>query len=329
VDFSGLVKNYPLNRPLTDQERQHHLLQTKRLEVEPLDQLAVIKMNSTYLETVDKWFGWKGFVTTISLAILVIFTLPLGYMTGNSLLTAAGVLPTEDSRLEFLGFGLLMGAVLAAIWFFMVRLLKKESFRFTHYPIRYNRRTRMVHYFRTDGTTGSVPWDEVYFTLGFEGQMCGVRGHILTKDRQTVVDTFALSHTGVIHSHELDPVTQQYARSDFVRSHWEFVRRYMEEGPKEAAERVKFCMPVDGRRETAKGGAQRVFANFAGWPVAIVLMSPFCALISLARVFAMRTSEIPQWPQEIEDACEVEANDPYAIAGDSAGDKVPMHQGAR
>jgi hypothetical protein len=41
-------------------------------------------------------------------------------------------------------------------------------------------------------------------------------------------------------------------------------------------------------------------------------LSPAFLLFSLGRVIAMWTSQIPKWPQEVEDACTVEPNDPYA-----------------
>lgn len=322
----GLDHQFPLNRPLTGQEQTHRLQQKKRLDVDPLYQLAVIKMNSTYLESVDKWFGWKGIISAIAITVLLIFTTSFGYMGVNALLTAAGFYPTEQSRSDYFIFGSGMTLVLGLIWWAMLQMIKKEAFAYTHYPIRFNRRTRTVHFFHTDGSTASVPWDDIYFTLAASGAMWGVRGHVLAEDRWTVIDTFALSHTGVIYSHELDPTTEQYSSPDFVRAHWEFVRRYMEEGPEEAARQVQFCMPVDGRRETAMGGAQRVFANFAGnSTVFLLFLFPFLAWISLVRVFAMRTSKVPVWPAEIEAACKIESDDPFIVVGDSAGDRVAPH----
>jgi hypothetical protein len=64
------------------------------------------------------------------------------------------------------GHGLLFGLLaLALIW-----LLRKESFAYTHYPMRFNRKTRTVHVFRPNGTVLSVPWDQLYFTLGHMAQ---------------------------------------------------------------------------------------------------------------------------------------------------------------
>lgn len=84
-------------------------------------------------------------------------------------------------------------------------------------------------------------------------------------------------------------------------------------------------MPVDGRTETAIGGMHRVFAEFSGssW-IALLMIAPFCLAVCVGRVLAVRTGRIPQWPQEVEEACAVEEGDPYAIAGDAAGDRVAV-----
>ena len=71
MEFTGIFVKYPVNRPLTEQERAQQLKQGQRLNVEPLYQLSVIKMNFTYLESVDKWFGWKGFLTLVALAFML------------------------------------------------------------------------------------------------------------------------------------------------------------------------------------------------------------------------------------------------------------------
>lgn len=153
-----------------------------------------------------------------------------------------------------------------------------------------------------------------------------MRGHVLAADRETVVESFALSHHDVTHHQDLDPAATQYSDQDFVRSHWEFIRRYMEEGPNTVIDPVQFCIPVDGRRESAIFGMHRVFANFSGhsW-VMIAMVAPICLTIALFRIFAMRTSKIPCWPQEVEAACVVEDGDPYAITGDADGRRMAVY----
>lgn len=327
MEFSGLLVKYHINRPLTEQERAHHLQQKRRLNLEPHYQLSVIAMNSTYLESVDKWFAWKGVLTAVASLLLALFgwmALAILSLTAHS----AAVDRLNDGSTHIAN-GLGIVAAISLLGWPCVWLLRKESFAYTHYPLRFNRKTRMVHVFQLDGTTISVPWDEIFFTLGKMGTQWEVRGHVLDADRDTVRATFALSCVRVLSDPDIDPGTKQFSNQDLVRSHWEFIRRYMEEGPKHLSGQVQFCMPVDGRRESAKGGAQRVFANFAEAPVLLwLVVFPLCAIISLFRILAMRTSRIPSWPKNIDEVCIIAVDDPFAIRGDVGGDRVAVYPNA-
>ena len=316
---------YRANRPLTEKERAYHLKQHQRLNVEPHYQLSVIKLNSTYLETVDKWFAWKGSISAIAIVVFTMFVGTLGTISLSWLLEAVG--GTSEDSAYWLANSAGMAVLGACIGWCAVWLLRKESFALTHYPIRFNRKTRMVHVFRTDGTVLSVPWDEVFFTLEHMVQWneFEVRGHVLEPDKVTVRESFALSYLGSLSHMDADPNCTEFSSQDFVRANWEFVRRYMEDGPQAVAGQVQFCMPVATRRESVMVSAQRVFANIAGAPLPLFLMLfPFCAVISLFRLIAMRTSKVPQWPKEIDAVCAIEPNDPYAIEGNAGGDRAAV-----
>lgn len=81
----------------------------------------------------------------------------------ESLMDLLGLLETNRSRQDYAFFAALAGAILAAICWGMLALLRKEAFAFTHYPLRFNRATRIIHYFRFTGEVASVPWDDVFF----------------------------------------------------------------------------------------------------------------------------------------------------------------------
>jgi hypothetical protein len=326
MDFSGLVGKYSTNRLLTEQERAHQLRQKHRLNVEPHYQLSVIKMNSNYLESLDKWFGWKGVLTAISTVIVCIFAygaIFVGFGEGPIPWTNM----TSGQKLaQCLFTTCILLLSLPLIWL-AVWLLRKESFAYTHYPMRFNRKTRIVHIFRTDGTVLSVPWDQVFFTLGHMAQWneWEVRGHVMEPDNVTVKETFALSYVGSLNETDVASGSAQSSGQDFVRGHWEFIRRYMEDGPQALSSQVQFCMPVDERRESFRVSGERVFANIAGAPVLIYwMLFPVCLLVSLFRLIAMGTSKIPRWPEEIEAACAIEPGDPYAIEGARNGDRVAV-----
>ena len=66
--YTGLIKKFPVNRLLTAQDRKFHLDQNERLDVRPYPDIVAIRLNSTYLEVVDKYFQGKGFLSLMALA---------------------------------------------------------------------------------------------------------------------------------------------------------------------------------------------------------------------------------------------------------------------
>lgn len=333
MNFFGLIRKYPLNRRLTDVEISHQLRQAQRQNVEPHYQLSVIDMNSTYMETVDKWFAWKGYLTAIILASMLTVVVGMGFVALEIFLMGllkTGMAVKDPNSYIWNGVGMFVvffvPAVVVCIW-----LLRKDSFAFTHYPLRFNRKDRIVHVFRPNGTVLSAPWDAIFFTLGHMGQWneWEVRGHVLDTDEITVKETFALSVVDSISVPSANADQWRNAKDDPVRAHWEFVRRYMEDGPQAVSDQIQFCMPVGAKKESAKGSFERMFANLSGAPiVALIVMFPFLLLFSVGRVIAMRTSKIPVWPDEILASSPVLDSDPYAITGNDEGERISVFPGA-
>ncbi|MFC5476859.1 DUF6708 domain-containing protein [Massilia suwonensis] len=312
-----------MNRLLNDEEKLHHLKQGQRLALEPQYQLSVIKLNSSYLESVDKWFGWKGILTAFAIIVITIFACGFLGIVYVTLTSPSDLRPANDGWWICTVIAIMIFPVIAAaIW-----LLKKEAFAYTHYPIRFDRKNQMVYVFRKNGTVASVRWDAVFFTLGHMPQWneWEVRGHILESDKVTVRETFALSYVGSIDAENAGLGGANDSSKDLVRAHWEFIRRYMEDGPQDVIKQIQFCMPVDKRKEAFRVGAERVFANFAGAPFLVYwIMFPLCLGVSVFRWIAMRTSKVPQWPSEVEASCMVEPNDPYAIKGTPTGERTAV-----
>lgn len=294
MEYTGLARKYTVDRPLTERERDSQLKPKHRTDCTPAYQLSVIRLNSTYLELVDKYFAWKGALTTWLLIALGMIAWGIGSMAVYSA-TTSGRLASDWPYL------LLLSLISLPVVVFFLWLLRKECFAYTHYPMRFNRKTRMVHVFRLDGTVLSVPWDKVFFCLGALPQRgWEIQGHVLGDDGLTVNETFALSMWGV----------GAVDRSKLVHF-WEFVRGYMEDGPKQAHALVNYCLPIAGRRERPMDGFHRMHAE-AGTNIVFVLLLGALALILMpGRWFSMRTSKVPAWPQEVEDQCRIEPGDPY------------------
>lgn len=304
MEYTGLYLKYPANRLLTQQERDTQLRTDERLELVPTDQLSVIRLNSTYLELVDKYFSWKGFMSGFMLVCICLFL----FMSLSVSLTRhwdmfwgiPAARPAEDLEwVHELGFFLVFGLISNAIFFW---ILRKESFAYTHYPVRYNRQTRMVHVFRLDGTVLSASWDSLFFCLGSLRQgNWEIQGHVLADDGVTVTETFC--------------AFPQVAGSEFEREqlkeHWEFIRRYMENGSEDAYQRTKICLPIADRREKVSFGFHRMFAEGTGNLFTLLIAAVFGVAIMPGRWFAMQTSKIPQWPAEIEAVNRIEPGDPF------------------
>lgn len=305
MDYTGLISKFKVNRLLTDEERALQLKQGQRLDVDMVYQRAVIRMNSTYLETTDKFYAWVGYLAFGMLTLAIMLGVASVWIS-SILLEKVAVIDMDLTRF-FSEFGPAHGFLI--VFFMLILFLvsiwgfKLEAFRYTHYPIRLNRKTRMVHAFRYDGTVISAPWDKLFFTLGRGNrhnleQNWDIRGHVLDKDGVNVVDTFSLgAHAG---------------SQEGLRRFWEMHRRYMEEGPQAIVELVRYYMPLeDGRRESFRFGWMRWWSNMQESHVAFWFFAIVMPLIATGRWIAMRTSKVPLWPAEIEAQCRIEANDPF------------------
>lgn len=301
--YQGLTTKFPVDWPLTAQDRKYQLKQGEQLELKPYADLVTIKLNSTYLEVVGKFYAVKGQITGfVGLMFLCALMIPIWFWFK----VVAG---SETDTF----YAWTATAVCTPALAFFLFAASKEAFAYTHYPIRLSRKTRTVHVFRLDGSVLTVPWDEVFFTLDFDQMVSGrgweIRGHVLDADRETVRETFAF---GVWSTGDAEGFKK-------LRSHWEFYRRYMEEGPQAVEEFVKICMPIDGKRESFRFGCERIFVEDAAafmHPLGVLMwitMLPMNLLSVLGRWVAMHTSKIPHWPAGIETVNPVEPNDPHMI----------------
>ena len=293
MEYNGLLQKFPVNRPLTEDERRLKLEQKKSTGLEPLYQLSVIRMNSTFLEMVDKYYAWKGTLVTITVPIMVGVTAFFMFM----LL----IPPSAGRAAPPFWFYAAMATMPLPLLAFLIWLFFREAFAYTHYPIRMDRKSQMVHVFRLDGSVLSVAWDSVFFCLAkcttpFQWD---VRGHILDVDGRTVRETFSLSDWGAGAGAQAQ-----------LRGYWEFVRLYMEGGVSAVDGCVRFCLPIAERRETVMFGFQRMFAEAAGQPLPLRVVGALLAALSLpGRWVAMRSSRIPLWPTSIEAATRIDRDD--------------------
>ncbi|CNE41256.1 DUF6708 domain-containing protein [Yersinia pseudotuberculosis] len=310
MNYSGLYSPFKLNRPLNEEDIKYQLRQDfsgmGSSNSVALDDTIVIRMNSTYLELVDKYYSDRGmpdvfaFILTFSPFIAAIFTL---YQF---------IVEIQEPVPSLFGlFVCLLMPIILMICsgFCYKKLLRKSWFTWTHYPVRFNRKTKMVHVFKLDGSTLSVPWKDIFFTRGRAGQGAmpewSIDGHILADDQKRVIDTFSLGFSNT--------------RRELVKN-WAFVRSYMEVDDclNELADIIVLCPPIADKKESYLFGLQYIIRveSRLEWVFRIIL-SPLILLGSFARFIAMRTSKIPRWSKEVEENCRVDPDDPINVSGEN------------
>ena len=309
MDYAGLdYRNirYPVDRPLTDEERAHRYRQQTKCDAPPMDFLSVVKLNSCYIELMDRWYPIKGFNTWLGASVagvsgflLFIIVWAFFWAPKTDELTALWFMP-----IVFLP--IVLGLIWCGWW-----LIRTECGRWTHYPMRLNRQTRQMHVFRQDGTVLTVPWDELFITLGtakapLTGTTYDLRAHVLDADGKTVRGSFTLGYPSPL------------GNAQSIDKFWAFLQPYMEapDGVERTYRHLKeggYLAPVDGRKEGWRWSIARSFMLAAHWPWLQFLGSPFLGLNAVGRMFAMWTSKIPRWPEEVESESEIAADDPYVL----------------
>lgn len=91
----------------------------------------------------------------------------------------------------------------------------------------------------------------------------------------------------------------------------------MEDGPQDAFERSQICLPVGDRRESLSFGLHRIALEGAGNPITLLLSSLLALVILPGRYIAMRTSQIPRWPVDLEAANVPDREDSYVRDADA------------
>jgi len=295
----GLLIKYKVNRLKEPDEVNGYLPQNRRSGSKPWYMMSVIRMNSTYLECIDKFFMTKGAVTFFcGIGFIVCLWAIIGLFMQRCLSNSCN--PGLDYYL--------LNIMFFALLFFLGHHVKKDAFQYTHYPIRFNRKTRMVHFFKTDGTVLSIPWDYIFFTLArLDGRMWEVRALITDHCQHMVLDVIPLPFYG-------------YEHFDYLLYQWEFIRRYMEEPdelPRLADQVARIPIPA-GKKEGYLHGLTTLFSTSGGVDF---ILAPF---ISLGRAFAMYFSKIPQWPDYVEAESYYSPHDPYLRDEDHLAEKNKM-----
>lgn len=300
LNVYGMGAPMAVNRPLNEQERVHRFDVHRQAGTKPHYELSLVKLNSTYVESVDKWYAARGAMA-----------MGMGMASAVLVWASSGWLYLSLKHAKFSSLWLLL--LPAPVLFFCIKAFISDAFTYTHYPIRFNRKNRQVYVFRRDGTVLKVGWEDVCWTI--YGHKVGtndifVIGHVMETDGVTVKESFGLSMvTAAVKAGE-----------EKLRNHFEFFRRYMAEGPEAVLQAIKptplVMLPgIDKERESWRFGWERITLNLKGFALLQIVMQVFIFPMSLFRWIVMHTSKIPRWPQWVEDECAVDPDDAWVRDG--------------
>jgi hypothetical protein len=307
--WDGIIR-IKLSRPLTDDEKSRQLKVDIAAAVTPNDNFSVFEKNEVFLEASNAQYHERGMLTYGGIFAVPLCLFGIATITHMMLNVPDAIRKNGEMAAGLIGLGviglcvvLLLGAVLWG--------LHTEWFTWTRLPVRFNRRTRMVHAFRGAGAKGviSVPWDKAFFFVEPRGKEVvsrtnsyNIRCHVLD-ERQYVVQSFSVGKS--VASFRDDSTTQGAEIADILSAEFEYIRRYMENGPYDvpSPEYIPTEVSLSNSMKIWMRSDKRLLRS--GNPLAMLVLafSPFAALTGLLHYIGQLSCREPVWPEDIEREC--------------------------
>lgn len=303
--FDGWITRYKINRPIFESEAKVRLDQKQPVKLPPIVN-GVFRLNSVFIECVDRFFYLRGYAVMggLPIAALTVWASIALMLLANEPLYSGDKPPVEVAAVV-LFFSFIFFVLFVLLLKFV---LFREFFCYTHYPIRFNRVLRKVYVFRHNGNGGVVElsWDKAYWFVGRSkfggGYIYDLRCHSLSVDG--VVDfTFAVG--GAFDSQAE------------VLQHWEMIRRYMEGSPAELP--FPPLMLVLSTEPTWRNCITIQVGGASGHsPVFMLLTLPWAFFRWISQITCRR----PCWPDEVEAECQIPIDDPYRLPEPASSGEV-------
>ncbi|MGY3726980.1 MULTISPECIES: DUF6708 domain-containing protein [Cobetia] len=268
---------------------------------------SLIKLNSTYAEFIDRADRHRGMSKTTFGFLLVALINGLGVF---SAIYVGGYIDSIDVMSIHVVTFLIIALILSLTDYFVWKHhLGRDFLTVSFYPIRFNRKKRMVYIYRDRESGGvlKVNWNDIFWHIGKGYQQeynCDLRGHVMKNG--VIVDTFSVGNF------------YDDSRVNQIMAMWEFIRRYMEE-PLDSLFDEPLDRHIDKSTEVSlKNCYMHVYANM--WPFAIdyryylaPVFYPLLWILTLGRWFTLGTCKKPVWPSSVEAECIVVSDDPMIL----------------
>ena len=315
IDFTGRSKNKTYNtigKPYKDEYEVYALSQNKRYGLPLRPQRTVVQFNSTYLELVDRWESEKG-----SLVVTYILGLLLGLAgLGVCILLLHKELSENGFTWFVLAFSVLTMILLAGVWL-GIRILSRELFTYTYFPVRFNRKNGKVYVIGANKRVETYDWNALRIHMDtdvnapWDIRCCDVN------DKGIIERTFSLPFRHTIPNETL-------------QHHFEFVNAYMrsktDKDLKQVADSIRYVFPIHQRKETWQESIERSrFEYHSRWKdmeypetsltidLHYLASTPFWLLKLLGRRLAVFTCTTPHFPFEIEAECDIDPKDKFDL----------------
>jgi hypothetical protein len=262
----------------------------------------IFALNETYLEmrcgaTEEK----RGLITLMTLGSLIPI-LYTGTITTLYSIYLEILSPYEISLIDVILILLMTSMDCVIIYFYLkygLQLTRLEMLTSRHLLIRFNRKTQQVHLhrpsycggivtfpWRTTGSTGLYPKDDSLSV----GMRLGLVWHP--------------SLTGLPHM-EMAFLGKQGQGGSELRDEWEFIRRYMEEGPHAVPRpRLSTQLPSPIQAFSAQFEGLGRFFRKSSWlfKLALLMVWPAFVIIGTAHWVSLLLCWRPRWPKVIREA---------------------------
>ncbi|MFN3416097.1 MAG: DUF6708 domain-containing protein [Caldimonas sp.] len=278
---------------------------------------SVYEMNDTYIELRTPFDEKRGMVTAGALSFLVpMVGIALPTLFAHDIPDLYWWFTGQQDRLDHVFTGidilfmvlsvlLLVGVTIAAFYFGW-KYWRLEAFVQRRLLVRFNRKTRKVYVHRPGYAGGVVAldWEEC---LSTERDPSKLKPRNRPDSAMPLILTWPPDRTG----HDLMEMIYIGRWPRRVRESlqlWEFIRRYMEEGP-ESVPQPKRLGRFPWPWKSVSAALSLIWPLLSGislrWTVPLlVLISPAIAIFATAQWVALLTCWEPVWPKAIRQACE-------------------------
>ena len=309
--FTTLNQPFEIGVPNKNGRLRLREIDLKRLKTDQLyPHRQVVRFNSTFVEVMDSWEFIRGRATALALPMwaALFFAISMFLFFMYSLYFKQVYWSVAIFGCLTIGLGYLV--------YSNYRMAKYDLFCYTHYPIRFNRKTQKVYAFSPQQQKIiELNWQDLRFSAVKEDDDIELRASLVNADN-------------IVEEEIILPFLAPRYEPELVDQHLAFFKAYMQG---DDLKRIDAAIPeffdIYNRKESFKETFERIYMvndivervqqkrpkerYMLSVSLNIIFWLPTLFLRRLGLLF----STIPKWPTHIEQECQIDSNDPYDSTG--------------